>query len=404
MVALGLLACLAHFVLFTGHTTAAPSASTTKACQDIDSALPDRLSWPLELLYITETQEYWSTALRDLRPACVVHPKNTSEVATIVQILNNYPDVNFSAKSGGHDPNPGHGSVQDGVLIALRKISGATYDAETNLAYVKPGGEWNDVIGDLEPYNVTVVGGRLGIVGVGGYLLQGGISFLSAQYGLAADSIVGWETVMPNGSIINVDASTRPDLAVAMKGSGSQFGIVTQFTIEAHPIGEVWGGLRIYDDTQRETLYTALHNFVPNGAEDPKAAIIFTDVLAVGSIPVIIIYYFYDGSAPPTTGALAQFLEIPALVDQTFPRKYTDLLQSNGAPAALLMSRVSFRTCAPPPDMATASTRCSMEQAEKGRSRASSTKCRNVQFVRGKLFTVVAPKNVMGFIGGTVPR
>lgn len=322
---------------------AQPSASTTQACKDIDDALPGCLSWPLGLRYTTETQEYWSTALRDLKPACVVHPSNTSEVATIIQILNKYPDVDFSAKSGGHDPNPGHGSVQDGVLIALRDISGATYNNQTGLAYVKPGGTWNDVIGDLEPSGVTVVGGRLGIVGVGGYLLQGGISFLSAQYGLAADSIVGWETVMPNGSIVNIDASTRPDLAVAMRGSGSQFGIVTQFTVEAHPIQQVWGGSRIYTNASRAALTSALHNFVANNQEDTKAAVIFSDVLAVGSIPVIIVFYFYDGATPPDSGPLAEFLEIPALLDQTSTRSYSDLLQSNGASASLLMSRVSFR-------------------------------------------------------------
>lgn len=79
-----------------------------------------------------------------------------------------------------------------------------------------------------------------GVVGMGGYLLQGGISFLSAQYGLAADvrisrfkivisansvqSIVEWETVLPNGTIAYINAAKQPDLAVAMRGSGSQFG------------------------------------------------------------------------------------------------------------------------------------------------------------------------------------
>ncbi|KAM0807646.1 hypothetical protein AB5N19_07986 [Seiridium cardinale] len=82
-------------------------------------------------------------------------------------------------------------------------------------------GTWNDVRGKLEPNNVTIVGGRLDIVGVGGYLLQGGISFLSAQYGLAADNIVGWETVAANGPVFNIDASTRPNLAIAVRGSGS---------------------------------------------------------------------------------------------------------------------------------------------------------------------------------------
>ena len=156
-------AVLSAALSLIGHfATATPSASTTQACQDIDTALPDRLSWPIDLAYINETQRYWSTALRDLQPACVVLPTSTSEVATIVQILNNYPDVDFAIKSGGHDPNPGHGSIQDGVLIAMREIAGATYDSSTGLAYVKPGGDWDDVIGDLEPYGVTVVGGRLG--------------------------------------------------------------------------------------------------------------------------------------------------------------------------------------------------------------------------------------------------
>ncbi|KAH8726619.1 hypothetical protein GQ44DRAFT_825615 [Phaeosphaeriaceae sp. PMI808] len=63
--------------------------------------------------------------------------------------------------------------------------------------------------------------------GVGGYLLQGGLSFLSAQYGFAVDSIVGWEAVMPDGSVVNVDAATEPDIAVAMRGSGSQSGWYT---------------------------------------------------------------------------------------------------------------------------------------------------------------------------------
>lgn len=334
---------LALLSLHVHPSRAAPSTSATQACQGIDDALPGRLSWPLELAYTSETQEYWSIALRDLEPACVVHPRNVTDVATVVQVLNRFPEVNFSAKSGGHDPNPGHGSVQDGVLIALRGISGATYDAETGLAYVKPGGTWNDVVGDLEPSGVTVVGGRLGIVGVGGYLLQGGISFLSAQYGLAADSIIGWETVLPNGTIVNIDASSRPDLAVAMRGSGSQFGIVTQFTIEAHPIQQVWGGLRVYTDDRRDALTTALHNFVPNGQNDPKAAVIFSDILAAGSTPVILVYYFYDGELPPSTGPLAEFLAIPALVDQTSTQAYSDLLESNGAEADLLLSRVSFR-------------------------------------------------------------
>ncbi|KAK9802177.1 hypothetical protein SCARD494_00110 [Seiridium cardinale] len=213
----------------------------------------------------------WLPPLKNAMPACVIHSAASLEVATIVRIPNKYPDGNFSAKGGGHDLNHGHGSIEDDVLIAWENLRGT----------------WNDVRGKLEPNNVTIVGGRLDIVGVGGYLLQGGISFLSAQYGLAADNIVGWETVAANGPVFNIDASTRPNLAIAVR------------------------------DSSRDALIAAFHDFVPNAVNDPKPAVMFTNVLAMGGLPVIIVYYFYDSLTAHTAGALAEFLEIPALINQT---------------------------------------------------------------------------------------
>lgn len=153
---------IAPFLLFGQFGLTAPSAATSQACKDISAAIPGRVSYPQSIPYISETQKYWSSLLREIAPACVVLPTSTEEVSVAVKVLNKYPEVNFAAKSGGHDPNAGHGSVQDGVLIALREITGTTYDKDQNLAYVKPGGEWNDVIGALDPQGVAVVGGRLG--------------------------------------------------------------------------------------------------------------------------------------------------------------------------------------------------------------------------------------------------
>lgn len=203
---------------------AAPSESTTKACNEISKALPKKVSLPYTINFNSESSGYWSTALREIKPACVISAKSAEDVSTAVTILNKYPDVKFAAKSGGHDPNPNHATAGDGVLISLSEMVGATYDAEKKIAYVKPGGEWNDVISQLNKDGVTIAGGRLGLVGVGGLLTQGGISFLSAQYGLAADNIVSWEMVNHNGTIVNIDVESQPDLAVALRGSGSQFG------------------------------------------------------------------------------------------------------------------------------------------------------------------------------------
>jgi hypothetical protein len=323
---------------------AIPNAATLKACAEIATALPLRVSTQLTLPYTLETNSYWSTALREAKPACLVLPKSAADVAAAVRVLKKYPNVQFAVKSGGHDPNPRHSSILDGVLISTKELAGVRYDEGTQLAYVKPGGEWNDVSGPLDEQGVAIVGGRLGLVGVGGYLLQGGISFLSAQYGLAADSIVGWEIVLANGTIANIDASKNPDLAVALRGSGSQFGIVTQFTVKAYPIGKVWGGMRIFTGDSNTEIYAALHNFIARNADDPKAAIILTDVTAVGGLKIFILFLFYAEPTPPTVGAFADFLKIKSTIDSTSTQNYADLLKTNGEGASLLQSRVSFRT------------------------------------------------------------
>ena len=143
---------------------------------------------------------------------------------------------------------------------------------------------------------------------------------------------------MANGSIVNVNAAEKPDLAQAMRGSGSQFGIVTKYTVKTHPIGDVWGGFCVYDATQDDKLYAALHRFVANGAEDPKAAVIFSSLIAVGGVTTNLIYYFYDGPTRPTSGPFADFFTIPGLVCLPRTQKYSELVSLNTSPSYQLQN------------------------------------------------------------------
>lgn len=147
---------------FVYSAFASASGSTSAACEELSVALPDRVSEPISISYVSETHSYWSTALRDVKPSCVVLPTSTDEVAAAIRVLNKYPEVPFAVKSGGHTPNHRHSSVQDGVLISTKDLAGVTYDEETKLAFVRPGGEWNDVSGPLDEQGVAIVGGRLG--------------------------------------------------------------------------------------------------------------------------------------------------------------------------------------------------------------------------------------------------
>lgn len=142
--------------------SAESSASTDEACEKLADAVPNRVIRPFSIDYYHERKSYWSVALRSVRPACVVQPQSPQDVADAVRVLLDYPDVQFAVKSGGHDPNYRHASIEDGVLISMTDLAGVTYDKEKGLAYLKPGGEWSDAITALNEENVTLVGGRLG--------------------------------------------------------------------------------------------------------------------------------------------------------------------------------------------------------------------------------------------------
>jgi FAD/FMN-containing dehydrogenase len=166
---------------------AAPSADAASACADIKAAAPGKLFYPQDTAYKLENTDYYNIGLAELGPACILQATEAAEVSAAVKILNKHADVPLAVKSGGHDPNEGHSSVRGGVLIALSKMTFVRHEKGSRVAQFGPGGHWSDIIEQLDNKGATAVGGRLGIVGVGGYMMQGGISFLSTQYGMAAD-------------------------------------------------------------------------------------------------------------------------------------------------------------------------------------------------------------------------
>jgi len=142
-----------------------PSPAAIAACSAIAKGTAETQLYPGDALnadYVTAKDHYWSAANADPTPACVVFPTNANEVSAVVKVLQSYTDVNFAMKSGGHNPNVGWSSTDGGVLISFSKLANTTYNAETQTADIGPGSRWSEAISALEPYNVAVVGGRIG--------------------------------------------------------------------------------------------------------------------------------------------------------------------------------------------------------------------------------------------------
>lgn len=156
-------------------------------------------------------------------------------------------------------------------------MNDTTWDPETRIASVQPGGHWQNVYDYLAQYGVLVAGGRAGIVGTGGFVSGGGNSFYSASHGMACDTVANFEVVLADGSIVNANKSSHADLFQALKGSSGNLGLITRF--DMYPIEYadpenpvVWGGNLIYNPESAPAVYDALVDFIDDQHKDENSS------------------------------------------------------------------------------------------------------------------------------------
>ncbi|KAF2142885.1 uncharacterized protein K452DRAFT_225838 [Aplosporella prunicola CBS 121167] len=312
-------------VLLCSLSGAALADSLT--CKTLSNTSDITLDHPFELSYTHDNGLYWSTGCSALKPACIIKPSTADEVSHIVKVLNQNNEL-FAIKSGGHNPNQHFNAIKGGPLIDTKLLDEVTLDAQAKTVRVGPGNRWEDVHKVLDGSGYTVVGGRIGNVGVGGYMLGGGLSFLSAQYGWAANNVVEFEVVLANGTITTASCTTNPDLFKALKGGGANFGIVTAYTLRAHQIGQVWGGNLVFAADKTDDLLAAVRNFTANYPDEKAGVIVTSEITAASLVHIWILFLFYDGPTPPE-GTFNLFTDLKPLSNNCKTRSYYDLLGFN---------------------------------------------------------------------------
>lgn len=121
-----------------------------------------------------------------------------------------------------------------------------SFSCKTKVASIGAGALWADAYAALEKYGVTAPGGRSSTVGVAGFLTGGGNNFFSSNVGLGCDNVVNWEVVLADGTVVNANEESHPDLWKALKGGSINFGIITRVDVQTVNAVEIWGGQVIY--------------------------------------------------------------------------------------------------------------------------------------------------------------
>ncbi len=267
---------------------------------------------------------FWSKTTV-LEPYCVFSPQNANDVAAALGILKS-TQTQFAVRGNGHMTVKGAASTNQGVLIALTELRETTMNPEQTIASVGPGLTWFDVYNWIEPYGKAVLGGRYAPVGVLGYLLGGGISYYSGQYGWAANSVLSYGLVTADSKILNVSKTSYPDLFWALKGGSGNFGVVTRFDLATYPGLDVYAGTVKYDSSATASFMEALEAFVSpgGGIDDPYSAILPNVFIDPQSGEMTTMAFIFNNAND--TSSFKNFTTLTTLINTASRRPYNNFI------------------------------------------------------------------------------
>jgi FAD/FMN-containing dehydrogenase len=179
--------------------------------------------------------------LIDRRPALILRACTAQDIAAAIRVARR-AGLEVSVRGGGHNV-AGRAVTDGGVMISLADMKEIAVDPERSIATAQGGVTWGELNAATAAHGLAVTGGAISTTGIAGLTLGGGLGWLMAKYGLAADNLQAVELVTAEGDVLDVHAAAHPDLFWALRGGGGNFGVAASFTYRLHPVQTVTGGL-----------------------------------------------------------------------------------------------------------------------------------------------------------------
>jgi FAD/FMN-containing dehydrogenase len=208
-----------------------PSAGALRGAVRETTILPDHGGYDA-------ARQAWNLTV-DQRPAAVVAARDAEDVAAAIRFARDH-GLRIAPQGSGHGA-ASLGRLGRTMLVRTDRMGSVEVDPAARIARVGAGARWRDVVAATAPHGLAAVAGSPD-VGVVGYTLGGGLSFMSRTYGLACNSVVALEIVTGDGVRRRVDAEHDPELFWALRGGGGSFGVVTSLELRLHELTEVYAG------------------------------------------------------------------------------------------------------------------------------------------------------------------
>jgi len=200
---------------------------------DGDVVAPGESEWD-------EARLAWNLAV-DQRPAAVVLAESAEDVAATIAFARAHA-LRVAPQGTGHGA-AAMGDMADTILLKTERMRGVTIDPEQRIARVEAGTIWIEVVEAAAEHGLAALAGSSPDVGVVGYTLGGGLSWLARKHGIGANQVTAIEAVTASGDIVRTDWANEPDLFWALRGGGGSFAVVTAIEFNLFPIADVYAGI-----------------------------------------------------------------------------------------------------------------------------------------------------------------
>jgi FAD/FMN-containing dehydrogenase len=272
-----------------------------------------------------EARTVWN-GLIDRRPALILQCSGAADVVDGVNFARDR-GLPLSVKGGGH--NVAGNAVNDGgIVLDLSQMNGVIVDPATETARAQGGATWGDLDRETQLFGLAVPGGVVSTTGVAGLTLHGGVGHLRRKYGLSIDSLLSVDIVTADGRFHRASDTENEDLFWAVRGAGSNFGVVTSFEFQAHPVGPmVMVGAIFYPFEQAKTLLPAWRDYVASAPEELSSLAICWSVPAhepfppeLHGVPIVAVAGAYSGSVEDGEAVIQPLRELgEPLIDMSGP-------------------------------------------------------------------------------------
>ena len=253
-------------------------------------------------------------AMIDKRPLLIARCADVADVIAAVN-FGREQELPIAVRSGGHN-GPGHGTVDDGLVVDLSMMKGVRVDPTNRTVRVGAGCTSGDVDHATHPFSLAVPFGIVSTTGVAGLTLGGGCGHLSRKFGLTIDNLIEADVVLADGSFVTASKTANADLLWALRGGGGNFGVVTSFLFQAHPVGMVFAGPMAWEQSHARAIMRAYRDFLPKAPEELGAFVGLKMVPANSPFPkefwgarICLLVACYNGSEEDGKKALAPLLD-----------------------------------------------------------------------------------------------